>query len=166
MSTDQEYSLNATIADFFMQTSATCEACDAKAKELVGGTVVPVTVQGNCSYFVYAGPELEFVVQFRLKSLMLRPEISALAREVYGFLAPNVSFHGQLGDDSKEPLFVYVMSRVQGISHLDFILANSVLRDSDQNREWRKTLMTDVARCVSPFIFLYQIGRFSSLPLS
>ncbi|CAF9935693.1 hypothetical protein IMSHALPRED_010323 [Imshaugia aleurites] len=123
-----------------------CEACDAKAKELVKGRVVPVTVKGNCSYSVYAGPELEFVVQFRLKSLMLKPQISALAREAYGFLAPNVSFHGQLGDDSKEPLFVYVMSRIQGISHLDFILANSLPRDSDANRVWRKTLMIDVAR--------------------
>ena len=137
-----------------MQTSTMCEACDAKAKELVKGRVVPVTVKGNCSYSVYAGPELEFVVQFRLKSLMLKPQISALAREAYGFLAPNVSFHGQLGDDSKEPLFVYVMSRIQGISHLDFILANSLPRDSDANRVWRKTLMIDVARCVSAFVFL------------
>lgn len=165
MSTYEEYSMDATIAEYFMQTSATCEACDAKAKELVGGRVIPVTVQGNCSYSVYAGPELEFVVQFPLKSLVLRPEISALAREVYGLLAPNVSFHGQLGDDSKEPLFVYVMSRIQGISHLDFILANNVPRDSDQNRVWRKKLMTDVARYVSPFVFRYQLSRFRSLPL-
>jgi hypothetical protein len=83
-----------------------------------------VTVQGNCGYSVYAGPEFEFVVQFRLKSLMLKSEIAAMAREIYGFLAPNATFHGQLGDDSKEPLFVYVMNRIQGISHLAFVLAN------------------------------------------
>lgn len=154
MSTYEEYSLDATIAEFFAQTSATREACDAKAKELVGGRIVPVTVQGNCSYSVYAGTKLEFVVQFRLKSLMLKPQISALAQQVYGCLAPKVSFHGQLGDSSKEPLFVYAMSRMQGISHLDFILANNLPRNSDQNRVWRKTLMISVAQYVAPPIFL------------
>lgn len=110
--------------EFFTRTSATREACDIKATELARGKVIPVTVQSNCSYSVYAGPELEFVVQFRLKSLILKSEITTLAREIYGFLAPNVSFHGQQGDDGREPLFVYVMSRIQGISHLDFVLAN------------------------------------------
>lgn len=98
-----------------------------------------MTVQGNCSYSVYAGPELEFVVQFRLRSLMLQPQISALAREIYGFLALNVSFHGQMGDDIKEPPFVYAMSRIRGVSPLDFILANDHPRNSDQNRVWQKT---------------------------
>ncbi len=99
MSTYQEYSLDTAVAEFFTQTSATCKECDDKAKELVGGRVVPVTVQGSCSYSVYAGPELEFVVQFRLKSLMLDPQVSTLARHIYGSLAPNVAFHGQLGDE-------------------------------------------------------------------
>lgn len=142
----QEYSLDATIAEFFIKTSATRDECDAKAKELVGGEVVPVAVQGNCSYSVYAGPELEFVVQFRLKSLILKPQISDLAREIHGFLAPNASFHGQLGDNSKEPLYIYAISRIQGISHLDFILSKSFSESSDQNRVWRMTLMTDIAR--------------------
>ena len=102
----QEKSLDATIAEFFIKTSATRDTCDAKAKELIGGEVVPVAVQGNCSHSVYAGPELEFVVQFRLKLLILKPQISELAREIHGFLAPNAFFHGQLGDSSKEPLSV------------------------------------------------------------
>jgi hypothetical protein len=83
-----------------------------------------MTVQGNCSYSVYAGPECEFVVQFRLKSLMLKSEITALAREIYSFLALNASFHGQLGEGGKEPLFIYVMNPIPGISYLDFVLAN------------------------------------------
>ena len=165
MSAYPEYSLDAAIAKFFSQTSATREACDTKAKDLVGGKVVPVTVQGNCSYSVYAGPECEFVVQFRLKSLMLRSEIVALAREIYGSLAPNASFHGQLGEDGKEPLFVYVMNRIPGISYLDFVLANGFPENSDENFVWRKTLMSDVARYSSPSVFSYTSNRTIKMPL-
>lgn len=147
MSAYTEYSLDNAIAELFSQTSATREACDTKAKDLVGGEVVPVAVQGNCSYSVYAGPELEFVVQFRLKSLILKSDVADLVREVYGLLAPNAAFHGQLGDGgNKEPLLVYVMNRIQGISYLDFVLANGFPENSDQNLMWRKTLMSDLAR--------------------
>lgn len=59
MSAYPEYALDIAIAEFFSQTSATREVCDTKAKDLVGGKVVPVTVQGNCSYSVYAGFECE-----------------------------------------------------------------------------------------------------------
>lgn len=44
MSAYLEYSLDVAIAEFFLETSATREACDTKAKDLVGGEVVPVTV--------------------------------------------------------------------------------------------------------------------------
>lgn len=47
MSTYPEYSLDTAVAEFFSQTSATREAGDIKAKELAGGKVVPVTVQGT-----------------------------------------------------------------------------------------------------------------------
>jgi hypothetical protein len=50
-----EYSLDVAITEFFTQTSASREACDIKAKDLVRVKVVPVTAQGNCSYSVYAG---------------------------------------------------------------------------------------------------------------
>lgn len=108
MSAYPEYSLDDTIAVFFSQTSASRELCDTKAKDLVGGDVVPVTVQGNCSYSVYAGPEFEFFVQFRLKSLVLKSKIVTLAREIYSSLAPNASFHRQFGEDGKE----HYMSRL------------------------------------------------------
>ncbi|KAG9231957.1 hypothetical protein BJ875DRAFT_506330 [Amylocarpus encephaloides] len=112
MSTYPEYSLDIAIAEFFSQTSATRDACDTKAKDLVGGKIVPVTVQVNCSYSVYAGPEFEFI----------------------------------LGGDGKEPLFIYVMNRIPGISYLDFVLANGFPENSDENFVWRKTLVSDVAR--------------------
>ncbi|KAI0884563.1 uncharacterized protein GGS22DRAFT_163806 [Annulohypoxylon maeteangense] len=142
-----KYSLDASIAEFFLQTSATREECDVKARELVGGEVVPIPVQGICSYSVYAGPTSEFVVQFRLKSLMLKMETVALAREIYGSLVPDTSFHGYLGEGGKETLAVYVMNRIRDMSYLDFILENgSAPENSEENFVWRKTLMSDVAR--------------------
>lgn len=145
-----EHSLDQELLTFFAQTSATRSECDALAHELVGGNAVPVPVQGVCSYTVYAGSEEESVVQFRLKSLDLRQETGRLARETFGNLAPDVSFKGQIGveNNGKEPLLVYVMSRVKGVSQLDFILA----RDEDENSAewfgWRRNLMADVARFV------------------
>lgn len=124
MSAYPEYSLNNSVTEFLSQTSANREACDTKAKDLVGGKVIPVTGQGNCSYSVHAGPEFEFVVQFHLKSLMLRSETVTLARQIYGPLAPNAEFHGQLGEDGRESLWIYVMNRIPGISYLEFVLAN------------------------------------------
>ncbi|KAI1413030.1 hypothetical protein F5Y13DRAFT_40659 [Hypoxylon sp. FL1857] len=143
-----EYSVDAEIASFFTKTSATRSACDARAKELAGGSAVPVEVQGVCSYSVYAGRELEYVVQFRLKSLELKTETAAAARKVYGVLAPMVSFEGQIGEESdgKEPLLVYLMSRVRGITHLDFILSHDSPENSHEFYAWRKNLITDVAR--------------------
>jgi len=38
-----------------------------------------------------------------------------------------------LGDDEREPLFVYVLDRIQGISHLDFVLPNGFPENSDRN---------------------------------
>ncbi|PMD17034.1 hypothetical protein NA56DRAFT_681373 [Hyaloscypha hepaticicola] len=96
MSAYSEYSLNIAIAEFFSQT-----------------------------YSIYAGPEFEFVIQFRLKSLILESETVT---------------HG------KEPLFVYIMNRIQGISYLDFVLTDCFSENSDKNFIWRKTLMSDVAR--------------------
>jgi hypothetical protein len=155
MSAYPEYSLDVAIAEFFSQTSASREACDTKAKNLAGGEVVPVAVQGNCSYSVYAGSNFEFVVQFRLKSLMLDLEIVTLAREIYGYLAPSASLHGQLGEDASESLFIYIMDRIPGISYLDFILANSFPENSDENFVLRKTLISDVAQYGSPSAFSY-----------
>ena len=145
---NQEYSVDQEIVNFFNKSSATRSACDERAKELVGGNSTPVAVQGACSYSVYAGPSDNFVVQFRLRSLQLKTETSRLARETYGPLAPRVSFEGQVGEDidMKEPLYTYVMSRIRGISHLDFILAHDLPQNSPENFAWRKTLIADVAR--------------------
>lgn len=145
-----QYSLDQEIGHFFEKTSATRIACDTYTKEHLGGDVVPVAVQGVCSYTVYAGPNSEVVAQFRLKSLQLRMETMNLARAIYGHLAPQVTFRGQVGEDAegKEPLYIYVMSRIQGISYLDFILAHNseVPENSPEFSFWRKNLIIDIAR--------------------
>ena len=158
MSTFDESSSDTESQEFFSQTSATREACDTKAKALVGGKVVPVTEQGDCSYTVYAGPESEFVIQVRLKSLMLNSETANLASKIYETLVPKATFHGQIGSDDKEPLLVYVMNRIEGISHLDFILADKLPENSDQNLIRRNTIMSDVARYDIISIILYICG--------
>jgi len=143
-----EYSVDAEIEAFFTKTSATRVACHARAAELAGGNIVPVQVQGACSYSVYAGPDLEYVVQFRLASLALNLEVTSQAAEIYGPFAPSVSFEGTMGKGEKEPLHAYVMSRVRGITHLDFILKKGYPEDSPDNIRWRKNLIGDVARYV------------------
>lgn len=147
-----DYSRDDAIAEFFQQTCATRASCDRKAEELVGGEVVPVQVQGVCSYSVYAGLQLNYVVQFRLQSLKLNIETVALARQVYGPLSPTVTFHGKLDPEEdeadKEPLLVYVMDRVRGLTHLDFVLKYGFPHNSGSNFAARKNLMGDIARYV------------------
>ncbi|KAK3898451.1 hypothetical protein C8A05DRAFT_47250 [Staphylotrichum tortipilum] len=141
-SENQSYAVDDEITAFFSKTPVHRSACDALAKSLSGSDrVVPIAVQGICSYTVYAGPELEYVVQFRLKSLALKIETAVLARQVYGPFAPDVEFKQQL-----EPLLVYLMARVRGVSRLDFILAHGFPENSDENKVRRKTLIQDVAR--------------------
>lgn len=117
----------------------------------MGGTVTPIAVQGVCSYSVYAGPNHEHVVQFRLRSLRLKTGIANIASNLYGSLVPSVSYHGQIGGDDvngKELLSVYVMSRVKGISYLDIILAHNLPENSPEYFTWRQNPISDVARYV------------------
>ncbi|KAF5019174.1 hypothetical protein F66182_8824 [Fusarium sp. NRRL 66182] len=144
----QVYNLESAIADFFAKTSATRLECDAKAQQLAGGQIVPVEIQGNCSYSVYAGVNHEFVVQFRLGSLALNTETTTLASRIYGSLAPRLRTSGQLGadgrEDEKEPLFIYLISRIHGTTYLDFRLAHDW--SSFEACQWRMNTMEDVAR--------------------
>ncbi|KAL3475552.1 hypothetical protein BJX99DRAFT_247471 [Aspergillus californicus] len=145
---NEVYSVDEEIISFFQKTSADRSSCDDLAQKLVGGTVAPVAVQGSCSYSVYAGPDHEYVVQFRLKALELKQEIADLASNVHGSLVPSVTSYGRLeGDDAneKEPLSVYVMSRVKGISHLDFTLKQVLPSDSVEFCTWRENLISDFA---------------------
>jgi len=141
-----EYSLEDKIAKFFTKTSATREACDEKAASLVGGSISPAPIQGDCSYTVYGGTHSEFVVQFRLQSLSLSLKTAALARKIHGKLAPITTYHGQLGDTSQETASVYSLDRIPGISYIEFYLADTYGEDSEENFALRAGLMVDLAR--------------------
>ncbi|EXJ81860.1 hypothetical protein A1O1_07925 [Capronia coronata CBS 617.96] len=139
------YSFDQCIAEFFAKTSVTRPNCDARAKELVGGDVVPFDIQSTCSYAVYAGPKLEYIVQFRLKPVRLKVENAVLAKEVYGSLAPDVSFYEELGSevDGKETIFPVVMTRAPGRTHL---LVHGPPWNTQQRFDQRENLLTDMAR--------------------
>ncbi|KAK2748363.1 hypothetical protein FQN57_001021 [Myotisia sp. PD_48] len=145
---DMEYNANQQIAQFFEKTSTSRLTCDTYVKERLGKDAIPVAIQGVCSYTVFAGPEL--VAQFRLKSLQLKMEYINLAQTIYGHFAPQVDFKGQIGGniDGREPLYIYIMRRIPGITYLDFILAHSgaVPENSPEFSSWRKNLVADIAK--------------------
>ncbi|KAF7590026.1 hypothetical protein BBP40_003414 [Aspergillus hancockii] len=126
---DLQYSAAKEISEVFKNTSATRRACDTYAKKHIGGDVIPVAIQGTCSYTAYAGAQSNHVVQFRLKSDELRRETINLVRNIYGHFVPKP------------------MDRIQGISYLDFILANSrVPENSRRWSSWRTNLITNIAK--------------------
>lgn len=96
MNSRDGYFLDNAIADIFTLTTTTRAACDAKALDIAGGRVMPVPIQGNCSYSFYAGPNLEYIVQFRPTSLSLDKEVSRLAQDIQGSVVPSIMFCGQL----------------------------------------------------------------------
>ncbi|KAE8377383.1 hypothetical protein BDV26DRAFT_281897 [Aspergillus bertholletiae] len=79
---NQVYSVDQEIADFSETTSTTRAACDRYVKEHFGGDVIPVAIQGVCSYTVYAGRRGGFVAQ--LEKML----------------------------EGKEPLYIYVMNQI------------------------------------------------------
>lgn len=55
---------------------------------------------------------------------------------------------GPDGDDAgaKEPVYVNIMTRVLGVSHLDFILARGISENAPKWFVWRTKLVTDIAK--------------------
>jgi hypothetical protein len=66
---------------------------------------------------------------------------------------------GEIGEDheSKEPLYIYVINRMPGISHLDFILAHNgeISENSLEFSRWRQNLVADNAKYVIHFYVIY-----------
>ncbi|OAQ95666.1 hypothetical protein LLEC1_06488 [Akanthomyces lecanii] len=146
-----EYAVDDEILAFFEKTTATRSQCERRARQLTGSDKIePVSIQGDCSYTMYAGDHLEFVVQCRLRSLALKASMTDLATTIHGSLAPVVSLHGELGHrqeqgDGKEPLLVYLMTSMPGITQLNFVLSRTVKQSSPDLFPLRQIFFADVA---------------------
>ncbi|KAB8748955.1 hypothetical protein FH972_026506 [Carpinus fangiana] len=105
-------------------------------------------MQGHCSYTVFAGPNQKYVFQFRLQSLFLDLQLVEQAREVYRDLVPETTFHGLLGGigEAHEPVLVYKMTRVPGVSYIEAQITTPHPPDSPERRLWRSTIVEDFAR--------------------
>lgn len=146
MGPNQTYSLEDSMASFFSTYGVERNICDAKSIELVGGSAIPVSIQGNCSYSVYAGPSSEFVVQYRPESLPVDIEIIRRARDIHGLKVPLMEEQGRLDASGKKgALIIYVMPRVQGMSYLEFVRKQGI-SGSPSILRWRSTFIKDAAR--------------------
>lgn len=150
--TPRDYAVGDEIAAFFSKSTATQAECEARARQLTSSDrIEAVAIQGVCSYTVYAGDSLEYVVQCRYKSLALNLETCKLAAAIYGSLVPKVNFHGKVGGDGhddKEPLLVYLMPRMPGVTQLDFVLDSQFLQEEEEFFSLRQNLIGDIARYV------------------
>ncbi|KAK8038357.1 hypothetical protein PG994_015124 [Apiospora phragmitis] len=142
--TYSEYSFDSEVGAFFKKTAVIRATCDARAKELAGGSVAAVEVQGACSYTVYAGPELEYVVQFRLKSLALKLDVVMCTVHLHRWYPLRELLEGGGGAALR-----HLMKRMRGITHVDFIRVYGFPEDSPDNISWRKNLIEDIAQYVS-----------------
>jgi hypothetical protein len=68
-----------------------------------------------------------------------------LGQQIHRSLVQEISSRGQLGDDSKHPLLVCLISRISSVTYLDFILVNRLLENAEQNLIWQNILISDVA---------------------
>lgn len=150
------YNVEEEIAAFFKKTTASRANCEEKARSLTGSDrVLAIPIQGSSSYSMYAGASLEHVVQCRPRSLALKMDMYDLARNIHGPLVPAVQSHGELGgsdaneedqNDGREPLVVYLMTRLPGVTELDFALSRNVSQDCPEFFPFRQNLFTDLAR--------------------
>ncbi|OTA95826.1 hypothetical protein M434DRAFT_393474 [Hypoxylon sp. CO27-5] len=111
--------------------------CDAFVRSRYSEPVRSAPFQGYCSYTVFVGDET--VVQFRPLAHKLDVGITKAACEIFGSLAPETEFFGELeGTD----LYVFSMRRMPGVSLADFRAETKLL----QGRSQREQIVRDFAR--------------------
>ncbi|KAI0010176.1 hypothetical protein F4779DRAFT_579061 [Xylariaceae sp. FL0662B] len=114
--------------------------CDAFVRSRYPGRAVRAApFQGYCSYTVFAGEDA--VVQFRPPAHRLDVGIARAACEIFGRLAPETEFLGELSDTG---LFVFAMRRIRGVSLADLRADSSTCRS--QARAQREQVVRDFAR--------------------
>ncbi|KAI1417544.1 hypothetical protein F5Y13DRAFT_59540 [Hypoxylon sp. FL1857] len=88
--------------------------CDAFVRSRYSQPARPAPFQGYCSYTVFVGEET--VVQFRPLAHKLDIEIAKAACDVFGSVAPETEFVGELEGTG---LYVFSMRRMPGVSLTD-----------------------------------------------
>ncbi|KAL9095889.1 MAG: hypothetical protein Q9165_001886 [Trypethelium subeluteriae] len=153
--------LEDSISDFFSKcgTDATRHQCDRLAISLAGHPIVPVPVQGACSYTVAAGPTQDAIFQFRsLQERPIDPKLLQLVKEIHGDLVPTTIPYGTIGGDS--PLQIVLMQKLPGITHLEarFAMTSPIGHSVDQGVVKQNTV-TDLAQC-----FIAELEKAQKLP--
>ncbi|KAI0834766.1 hypothetical protein F5Y06DRAFT_147771 [Hypoxylon sp. FL0890] len=103
--------------------------CDAFVRSRYSQPVRPAPFQGYCSYTVFVGEET--VVQFRPLTHKLDIGIAKAACDVFGSLAPETEFLGELEGTG---LYAFSMRRMPGISLAD-LRAETKLSHAKPQRE-------------------------------
>lgn len=112
------------------------DECDAFVKSKFPESCRPCPFQGYCSYTVCVGDET--VVQFRPVAHRLDLDVIRTACEVFGALAPDTAYLGELGQTG---LHIYSMRRLPGVSLLDLRADNDALT----YRSKRESIVRDFA---------------------
>lgn len=153
---------------FARHRSVTRQDCIVEALRIAGGHHVEEShIQGAWSYTLFAGPQLNTVVQFRPPSTSQALPIGKIAKacEIHNLqdetpLVARVEFKGLIGYSSElvevadgeyeveeEPgLAVYVMDRMPGMTHAEFLQVSGNAHNSEEARMTRHTFVIDFAR--------------------
>ncbi|KAI0143570.1 hypothetical protein GGR57DRAFT_349862 [Xylariaceae sp. FL1272] len=114
--------------------SSVKDDCDAFVRRRYESRPIrPAPFQGYCSYTVFIGEDI--VVQFRPSAHKLDIDITATACQIFGTLAPETLY---LGDLSATDLCAFEMKRLPGVSLSD-------LRAGSTARSFRERLVRDFA---------------------
>ncbi|KAI0847949.1 hypothetical protein F5Y00DRAFT_253721 [Daldinia vernicosa] len=110
--------------------------CDTFVMTRYSETARPAPFQGYCSYTVFVGEEI--VVQFRPLAHKLDTSITNAACNIFGPLAPETEFLGELGSTG---LYVFSMRRIPGVSLTDLRAETKTL----QAKSRREQIVRDFA---------------------
>ncbi|KAI1492475.1 hypothetical protein F5X96DRAFT_626569 [Biscogniauxia mediterranea] len=113
--------------------------CDTFVRARYPEPIRPAPFQGYCSYTLFVGEDT--IVQFRPLAHKLDINMTTIACQVFGRIAPKTEFIGQL--DPTE-LYAFSMRRLPGVSLSD-IRAQTGDRNATQITEQRKQIVRDFA---------------------
>lgn len=117
---------------FRKRRSPTREECNERALSLLGNgakSLRPVGTPGSLSYTVIGNSS---VISSRQEASRLDEDITKLARQIHGDLAPTGTYHGMISDAKLQvPLSIYSMPLLPGSAILN-VLGDSQEMDGDE----------------------------------